>query len=99
MCAAAALVRALAAKNSDEYVVGNAVPKQWERGIALYEVKREGYEDTTWEPVTNLVIATELVRAYEEERKRSSQEAKAARKAIADKRKADAQHVHNTRKF
>ena len=41
------------------------VGKVYEKGLPLYEVSWEGYEDTTLEPVENLSEATEAVNQYE----------------------------------
>ena len=49
----------------DSYTVESVLSKEYRNGLPYYEVKWEGYEDTTFEPLCNLVDATSSVKDFE----------------------------------
>ena len=49
----------------DSYTVESVLSKEYRNGLPYYEVKWEGYEDTTFEPLCNLVDATSSVKEFE----------------------------------
>ena len=75
-----------AASPEDTYEVEKVIGSHFDMGLKKYEVKWVGYEKTTFEPLANLVDATEAIKTFEDERKAIDAAAKVAAQAARDAR-------------
>ena len=73
----------------ETYDVESIRSQCYDHGLKKYEVKWVGFEDTTFEPLADLVDATALVKEFEDKQKALDLAAKAAAKAAKDARCAD----------
>ena len=70
----------------ETYDVEAILSQCYDLGLKKYEVKWVGYEETTLEPLANLVDATALVKEFEETQKAHDVATKAATKAAKEAR-------------
>jgi hypothetical protein len=57
--------------NENVYTVEAILDENKIKGINFYEVKWEGFKNTTWEPLENLIGSSEVIKAYEETKRKS----------------------------
>ena len=78
-----------AAREDEDWEVERISAKKFEKGEAHYCVHWVGHEETTWEPVYNLVGCVQTVREYDEMLKRREKEAKEAKVADSKRRRQE----------
>jgi hypothetical protein len=75
-----------AASPEDTYEVEKIIGSHFDMGLKKFEVLWVGFEKTTFEPLANLVDATEAIKAFEDERRKLDADAKVAAQAARDAR-------------
>ena len=66
----------------ETYIVEKIIGKKLVNGKTLYNVKWEGYTETTWEPKENLSGCTDLLKAYEKSLQEKSKSPKQKERAL-----------------